>query len=154
MLNSNYTKLIMSALNAINEDKKMRGFKFKSPEEILETEKKIISIVNKWNKIVNFFVNNRISIWIKEAFYVLAGVPYPEYLFSDTEGDYLVDYQKGKTEEGKVIVEFRTTPELKYALDVSKMWFWKKYYIRHVVNKTAKEYGRGSFRFKRILTYN
>jgi hypothetical protein len=143
----------MGIIKAVNEDKKLKGFKFKSEEELKVTEKKIISFVNFWNKIENFLVNNKVSIFIKEAFYLLFGVPYPEYLFSDNEGDYLVDYQKGKTEEDKTIVEFRTTPELRFALDVSKMWFWKKYYIRYVVNKTAKEYGRGTFRFKRILTY-
>jgi len=154
MLNNNHVQIVMGIIRAINEDKKLKGFKFRSEEELKVTEKKIISFVNFYNKIINFLVNNKISIFIKEAFYLLFGIPYPEYLFSNDEGDYLVDYQKGKTEEGKTIVEFRTTPELKFALDVSKMWFWKKYYIRYIVNKTAKEYGRSQFRFKRMLTYN
>lgn len=152
MLNNGHVQIVMGVVRAINEDKKLKGFRFKSEEELKTIEKKIISFVNFYNKIVNFLVNNKISIFIKEAFY-LFGVPYPEYLFSDDEGDYLVDYKKGKTEDRKTIVEFRTTPELKYALDLSKMWFWKKYYVRYVVNKTAKEYGRGLFRFRRILTY-
>ena len=154
MLNNNHVQIMMGIIRAINEDKKLKGFKFRSEEELKVTEKKIISFINFYNKIVNFLVNNRVSIFIKEAFYSLS-FPYQEHLFSDEEMDYLVDYKKGKTEDGKVIVEFRTTPELKYALDISKMIIFKKYYIKYVVNKTSKAYGRkGGFRFKRFLIYN
>lgn len=153
MLNNNHVQIFMSAVRIDNENKKTKGRKFMSEESLKLMENEIISFVNYWNKIENFLVNNKISILIKEAFYLLFGVPYPEYLFSNEDNDYVVDLQKGKTEDGKIIVEFRTTPDVKYALNVSKMWFWKKYYIKYVVNKTAKEYGRSTFRFKRILTY-
>ena len=114
----------------------------------------LIKIQNRVNKVTNTIVNNPISNCIKEAFYSL-NFPYQEYLFSDDGEDYLVDYKKGKTEDGKIIVEFRTTPELKYALDVSKMIIFKKYYVKYVINRTSKEYGRrGDFRFKRYLIYN
>lgn len=154
MLNNNHVQIMMGIIRAINEDKKLKGFKFRSEEELKVTEKKIISFINFYNKIVNFLVNNRVSIFIKEAFYLLNS-PYQEYLFSDEQGDYLVDYQKGKTENGKTIVEFRTTHDMKYALNISKFIFFKKYYIKHIINRTSKECGRnGDFRFKKFLIYN
>lgn len=153
MLNNNHLKIVMGFFGAINEDKKLRGFNFKSPEEMLLVEKKIISLFNWWNKIENFFVNNRVSIWIKEEFYSFR-VPYPEYLYNDDAKDYVVRYTKGRTEDGKPMVEVSTTPELKYALDVSKMNYFKKRYMIYAINKTWEmNSGEGEYRTKRILTY-
>lgn len=153
MLNNNHVQIVMGIIRAINEDKKLKGFKFRSEEELKATEKKIISFVNFYNKIINFLVNNKISIFIKEAFYSLR-VPYPEYLYNDDVNDYVVRYTKGKTEDGKPMVEVSTTPDLKYALDVSKMNYFKKKYMIYAINKTWKmNNGEGEYRTKRILTY-
>lgn len=154
MLSNNHVQIVMGVIGVANEARKSKGKKFLSGDEMLVVEKKVIYYVNKYNRFENFIVNNKVSIFIKELFYrTLIGVPYPEYLFSDNENDYLVDYKKGKTKEGKVIVEFTTSPTYKFALDVSKMWVFKKYYIKYIINKTSKEYKRGTFRFKRILIY-
>jgi len=115
----------------------------------------LIKIQNKVNKVLNVIVNNPISNWIKEAFYSAFGVPYPEYMFNPVQNDYVVRYVKGKSEDGKPMVEVSTTPDLKYALDVSKMWIWKKKYMLYAVNKTWKlNEGEGEYRFKRVLTYD
>ncbi len=115
--------------------------------------KRMINLENRVNKVKDLILNNKVSNTIKEAFYSFK-TPYPEYLFSDGGEDYLVEYKKGKTEDNKVIVEFKTTPDPKFALDISKVFIFKKYYIRYIINKTSKEYGRSSdFRFKRFLTY-
>lgn len=154
MINNNHIKIVMGFLGAINEDKKLKGFKYKTEEEMWATEKTFISIANKWNTIENFFVNNKVSIFIKEAFYSLFGVPYPEYLYNAEANDYVVRYTKGRTEDGKPMVEVSTTPELKYALDVSKMNYLKKRYMIYAINKTWKiNSGEGEYRTKRILTY-
>lgn len=153
MINNNHIKIAMGFLGAINEDKKLKGFKYKAEEEMLETEKLFISMANRWNKIENFFINNRVSIFIKEAFYSLR-VPYPEYIYNDDVNDYVVRYTKGRTEDGKPMVEVSTTPELKYALDVSKINYFKKRYMIYAINKTWKmNSGEGEYRTKRILTY-
>lgn len=155
MINNNHIKMIMGFIGAVNEDKKLKGFKYKTEEEMWATEKVFISIANKWNKIENFFINNRVSIFIKEAFYSLFGVPYPEYLYNPEVKDYVVRYTKGRTEDGKPMVEVSTTPELKYALDVSKMNYLKKRYMIYAINKTWKiNGGESEYRIKRILTYN
>lgn len=155
MLNNNHVQILMGVIRAINEDKKLNGFRFRSKEELKLTEKKIVSFVNFYNKALNFLLNNRVSILIKEAFYSLFGVPYPEYLYNTEIGDYVVRYTKGRTEDGKPMVEVSTTPELKYALDVSKMNYFKKRYMIYAINKTWKlNGGEGEYRIKRILTYN
>jgi len=155
MINNNHIKIIMGLIGAINEDKKLKGFKYKNEEEMWATEKTFISIANKWNTVENFFVNNKVSIFIKEAFYSLFGVSYPEYLYNSVANDYVVRYTKGRTEDGKPMVEVSTTPDLKYALDVSKMNYLKKRYMIYAINKTWKmNSGEGEYRTKRVLTYN
>lgn len=154
MLLNSHVQILMGIVGVANENRKSKGKKFLSTEELLLVEKKIISCVNKYNRFENFIVNNKVSIFIKELFYLLFGVPYPEFLFNDEENDYITFYQKGKTEDGNTVVEFRTSPDVRYAVNVSKFWFGKKYYMKYAVNKTSKMYGRnGSYRFKRILTY-
>lgn len=165
MLNDSHVQIIMGLIKAINEDKKLRGFNFKTKEEILIIEKKVISIVNRWNKIENFFVNNSVSIFIKEAFYKLMGTPYPEYLYNDKLNDYLAHYSQGWAEGYYMVMGFRlnapvlvsqisTTPELSRAHDFSKMNWIKKRIILGGVNKACKQNNlEGSYRFKRILTY-
>lgn len=165
MLNNNHLKILMGFFGAINEDKKLKGFKFKSPEEMILVEKKIISVFNWWNRIENFFVNNRVSIWIKEAFYGLMGTPYPEYLYNDKLNDYLAHYSQGWSEGYYTVMGLRlnapvlvsqisTTPELKRAADFSKMSWIKKRLILSGVNKACKQNNlEGLYRFKRILTY-
>ena len=144
----------MGIFGAINEDKKSRGYAYKTEEEMWDLEKKIISVINKWNTIENFLVNNKVSIFIKESFYSLFGVPYPEYFYNAESNDYVVRYTKGRTQDGKPMVEVSTTPELKYALDVSKMNYFKKRYMIYAINKTWKmNSGEGEYRTKRILTY-
>ena len=90
MLNNNHVQITMGIIRVINDDKKLKGFKFRSEEELKITEKKIISFVNFYNKIVNFLVNNKVSMFIKEAFYSLFGVPYPEYIYNNNLNDYIV----------------------------------------------------------------
>ena len=137
MLNGNHVKIVMGVFGAINEDKKSRGYAYKTEEEMWDLEKKIISVINKWNTIENFLVNNKVSIFIKESFYSLFGVPYPEYLYNAEAN------------------EVSTTPELKYALDVSKMNYFKKRYMIYAINKTWKmNSGGGEYKTKRVLTYN
>lgn len=115
----------------------------------------IIKAQNALNKVMNAIVNNPLSNWIKETFYLLFGVPYPEYLYNPEAKDYVVRYLKGKTEDGKPLVEVSTTPDIKYALDVSKVAFYKKRYMLYAINKTWKlQGGEGEYRFKRILTYD
>lgn len=154
MINNNHIKIIMGFIGAINEDKKLKGFRYKTEDEMLATEKIFISMANRWNKIENFLVNNKVSILINETFYLLFGVPYPEYLYNAEVKDYVVRYTKGRTEDGKPMVEVSTTPDLKYALDVSKMNYFKKKYMIYAINKTWKmNGGEGEYRIKRILTY-
>lgn len=153
MINNNHIKIIMGFIGAINEDKKLKGFRYKTEEEMLATEKIFISMANRWNAVENFLVNNKVSIFIKEAFYSLR-VPYPEYLYNAEANDYVVRYTKGRTEDGKPMVEVSTTPDLKYALDVSKINYFKKKYMIYAINKTWKmNNGEGEYRTKRILTY-
>lgn len=165
MLNNNHVQIVMGIIRAINEDKKLKGFKFRSEEELKVTEKKVISFVNFYNKIVNFLVNNKVSIFIKEAFYKLIRVPYPEYLYNDKLNDYLAHYSQGWVEGYYTVMGFRlnapvlvsqisTTPELKRAADFSKMSWIKKRIILSGVNRACKQNNlEGSYRFKRILTY-
>jgi hypothetical protein len=105
-------------------------------------------------KVINWIVNNPLSNLIKETFYFIFGIPYPEYIYNDSTSEYVVSYIKGRNEDGETVVEFKTTPEVEYALDTSQMWFWKKRRMLHGVNKTWGIYnGDGVYRFKRILTY-
>ena len=92
MLSNNHVQIVMGVIGVANEARKSKGKKFLSSDEMLVVEKKVIYYVNKYNIFENFIVNNEVSIFIKELFYrTLIGVPYPEYLFSDNENDYLVD---------------------------------------------------------------
>jgi len=166
MLNNNHVQIMMGIIRAINEDKKLKGFKFRSEEELKVTEKKIISFINFYNKIVNFLVNNRVSIFIKEAFYSLFGVPYPEYFYNDDLNDYIVSYNQGwmlgyykilgiRINAPVLVSEASSTPDLNRALDVSKYSVWKKKYLLFMINKTymKSENPNGKYRLKRILTY-
>lgn len=155
MLNNNHVNIFMGVLGAINENKKQRGKKYKSQEDMLKVESRIIYYINIWNKAESYLINNSVSIFIKETFYSLFGVPYPEYVYNAESNDYVVRYTKGRTEDGKPMVEVSTTPELKYALDVSKMNYFKKRYMIYAINKTWKlNGGDGEYRTKRILTYS
>lgn len=125
----------------------------------------IISIQNKVNKVVNAILNNKFSNFIKECFYQLFGVPYPEYLYNDLTGDYVVSYTQGRSEQSYYFYsiktpfkltmgELRTTPDTKWALDISKYNVIKKKYLIYAINRTLREAGgQGVFRVKRILTY-
>lgn len=125
----------------------------------------VIRIVNLYNKIYNFLYNNRFMNAIKELFYQLLGVPYPEYMYNDLVNDYVVSFTKGKAEEfyyvfgiktpfRKTLVEVKTSPNMKYALDISKYNIVRKKYTFYIVNRTLKEFGGdGIYRTKRILTY-
>ncbi len=165
MLNNNHVQIVMGIIRAINEDKKLKGFKFRSEEELKVTEKKIISFVNFYNKIINFLVNNKVSIFIKEAFYWF-GVPYPEYVYNDALNEYIVSYGQGwmqgyytvlgvKINAPVLVSEASSTPDFSRALDVSKYPIWKKKYLLFMINKTymKSENPNGKYRLKRILTY-
>ena len=155
MLNNNHVQLIMSIVGIVNDDKKSRGFKYLTDEEIKSVEKNIISIFNKYNRIENFFVNNPVTIFIKESFYYLFGFPYPEYLYNKESNDYVVFYKKGKNEDRKVMVEVTTTPDISRALDISKIFFVKREYMIYAINKTWKlSGGDGEYKKKRVIIYN
>ena len=108
MLNNNHVQTAMGIIGIVNEDKKLRGFKYLNEEEMMAVEKKIISFVNKYNRIENFFVNNSVSIFIKELFYSLFGVPYPEFLYNDATGEYVVRYNQGLSDQHLYIFRIKT----------------------------------------------
>ena len=164
MLSNNHVQIVMGVIGAANEVRKSKGKKFLSNDEILAVEKKIISYVNRYNKIENFIVNNKVSIFIKELFY-LVKVPYPEFLYNDATGEYVIRYSQGlsdqylhilgvKTPFRLVMGELSTTQDVKWAIDISNYNVFKKKYMMWAINKTFRQVGgEGNFRTKRILTY-
>ena len=164
MLSNNHVQIVMGVIALANEPRKSKGKKFLSNDEMLAVEKKIISYVNRYNKIENFIVNNKVSIFIKELFY-LVKVPYPEFLYNDATGEYVVRYSQGlsdqylhilgvKTPFRLVMGELSTTQDVKWAIDISNYNVFKKKYMMWAINKTFRQVGgEGNFRTKRILTY-
>lgn len=184
MLNSNHTELIVALFKVIDglrtrNTKISKSTKFpyfiisrplRAKEEITKKTKKfehnVIQFANFYNKIVNFFRNNRFSLWIKEAFYSFWGTPYPEFLFNKERNDYVSFIQNGVTERGEPFTEFRSTPSVDYAIDFSKYWIWEKKRFLKDVSKATEKYNSqcdnenkpeekilGEYRFRKILTY-
>lgn len=158
MINKYHTDIAMGFVEMWHHNKG----KPLTAEEKMKIEKKLIGFSNKWNSIENKIVNNRLSNWIKELFYQLFGVPYPEYLYNEKMNDYVVAYSQGFVPttlnfKGFSIpfigfaTEISTTPEQKFALNVAKLWVLKRNYIKSMVNKSWKKYGgEGVYRSKRI----
>lgn len=165
MLNANHVKIVMGIISVVNEDKKKRGYKFKTDEEIIAVEKKIISFVNKWNKVENFFVNNKISIFIKEKFYNIFGTKYPEYLYNNILEDYLSAYSQGwvkgyytifgiRVNAPVLVSQISTSPEITRAIDISKFNFIKRFFMIYGLKKAVIQNGiSGEYRVKRVITY-
>lgn len=124
--------------------------------------------VNHWNRFISKILNNRLSAWIKELFYVLFGMPYSEYLCWDNlmdsgEVGYVREVRKTYQTENIIlrwfrllfnleIVNFETdlASDPKFALDVSKLGLIKKLQLRKDVNRA---FNTKEFKFKRVLTY-
>jgi hypothetical protein len=127
---------------------------------------KVIKTRNFVNKQVNKVVNNPLSNWLKEVAYQVGGVPYPEFLChkSDDEYEYLRLFVKDYPTKNLVLrwirlllrkelfeVRVQLTSSSEFAMDVSKLWLWKKIQLKNYVNKFFR--GDKVFRFRRILTY-
>ena len=165
MLNGNHVKFVMGIIGILNEDKKKRGYKFKTDEEILAIEKKVISLVNKWNSIENFFINNKISLFIKEKFQNIFGTKYPEYLYNDILDDYLSAYSQGwvkgyytifgvRVNAPVLVSQISTSPEVTRAIDISKLNFIKRFFMISGLKKAVIQNGiSGEYRIKRVITY-
>lgn len=166
MLNNNHVQMFMSFIRIKNEEKKSKGKVFRTPDELKEVEHNVIQFVNFYNKIVNFFRNNKFSLWIKEAFYSLFGTPYPEFLYNKERNDYINFLQYGQTEDKRPFTEFRVTSDVEYAIDFSKYWFWKKKKFLKDIKLAIAQYNNqceieskqddkiiGEYYFRKILTY-
>ena len=163
MIGNSHIQIVMNLIRITNERKKLAGKKFKDELELREIESNFIRFANFYNRIINFFVNNRASLWIKEVFYSMI-IPYPEFLYDDFEGYYFKSISKSyitknrllrlirlilKSELVVVEVSLATSPD--HALDTSKIGAIKKRLIKRDVNKFFR--GEKIFRFKRILEY-
>lgn len=133
-----------------------------SNDQIREIEKGIIKFVNRYNRIANFFTNNKLSLFTKNIFYSWFGTKYPEYMYND-EMDHYIVYIARELTRNKVI-HFSATPvdRMNMAVDFSKYGYLKKRSLLKLVNQAINIHNRnlsednqirGKFRYKKILEY-
>ncbi len=110
-----------------------------------------IRVENFTQKIWNAIYNNRVANEIKEIFYRLFGVPYPEYIYTDDleGGNYIYKITPENPKIGEE-VRIMVTDNIGYAIDVSKWSMFKK---NRMLNNLNKSFGGARFIFKRVLTY-
>jgi len=160
MLGNEHLQILMQAIKLYNTK---RGRRL-TGEETKEIQDKIINFFNKYNKVVNFIINNRLSLWIKETFYYFFGTPYPEYFYCKKDDVYLRKFEKTYPTKNIVLrviklllkkelyeVRLGTASASSRALDVSKMFFVRKRVLLKDVNKFFN--GEKEFKLKRIITY-
>lgn len=156
----------MGIVNYLNTDRKNKGKSFFNKSELEKIEKSFISFSNKYNFVINFFVNNRMFLSAKDFLSNIFGTSYPEFLYNSQTNEYLVDLTLKYSTKNiflrwiKILrdtehteAEMRTTPNRNYALDTSKIPFWRKKSLRNNANRAWSFNGNGKFEYKRILEY-
>lgn len=120
-----------------------------SRETTTKIEGRLISFANKYNKIINFFVNNKVSNLLKDTRDNLFGYPYPEFLYSDKLDQYIsaLPLNPNIGDEVEILFCDKST----HAQDFSRAGYFKKKMLLKLVNATfANEY---KFRYRKLLEY-
>ncbi len=145
MIDNNYIQVALGLLRIIS---KTVGYRI-SRDEMWKIEKGLINLANKYNGLINFFVNSKFSNWLKEFGYNLFGVPYPEFMYSDQLEQYIARLPE-KPKIGEEI-EIELCDISTYAQDFSHLNYFKKKKLLKLVNQTFDK--MTVFRYRRILEY-
>jgi hypothetical protein len=166
MLNNDHTQVVVAIFRLFNGLKKNKytgisrskkfpyfiiNKRFRTKEEITKLnnrfESVVIKIVNFHNKIVNFFVNNKFSNWLKEL--LQYKMDYPVYLYCDEGKFYVYEILDGKLDDGKKYSDVTVCDRESIALNIQGYSRIGKWRLLKKVNKITKL----SFRYKRLITY-
>ena len=107
------------------------------------------ALQNKFNRIMNVFINNRVSNWVKEFFDET-----PTYLYCDATGEYVYDFKT--TLDLKImrfVSEFTLTNLPEYGKQYSAYsWISKKILLFQINKAVQNDPDSRVFEWKKILT--
>ncbi len=156
----------MNFVKYFNTELKMRKKPHLSENQLRKLESYIIRFVNRYNKIENTFVNNKVVFFFTELRIRIFGSDYPEYLYNPDINSYIAGFNVIYQTKNAVLRRFRlilgleriefdgtVVSDYRNALDFSKMSPFKRLWSKRMVNKAWSFNGSGKFDFKRVITY-